>query len=98
MVGLILPESWTAAQVTEFVKEDISGDRMFTHMIVAPNPGGQGFYKLANSTTKMLLRFLDYYNGTAVAKSQWALPMLIPLNTLRMSKRDGVNAFRLKEI
>lgn len=98
MVGLILPESWTAAQVTEFVKEDISGDRMFTHMIVAPNSDGQGFYKLANSTTKLRLRFLDYYNGTAVAKSQWALPMLIPLNTLRMSKRDGVNAFRLKEI
>lgn len=98
MVGLILPESWTAAQVTEFVKEDISGDRMFTHMIVAPNSGGQGFYKLANSTTKMRLRFLDYYNASQVSKSQWALPMLIPLNTLRMSKRDGVNAFRLKEI
>lgn len=98
MVGLILPESWTAAQVTEFVKEDISGDRMFTHMIVAPNSDGQGFYKLANSTAKLRLRFLDYYNGTAVAKSQWAMPMLIPLNTLRMSKRDGVNAFRLKEI
>lgn len=98
MVGLILPESWTAAQVTEFVKADISSDRMFSSMIVAPNSVGQGFYKLANSTTKLRLRFLDYYNGTAVAKSQWAMPMLIPLNTLRMSKRDGVNAFRLKEI
>lgn len=98
MVGLILPESWTAEQVAAFVKADISGDRMFTHMIVAPNSGGQGFYKLANSTTKMRLRFLDYYNASQVSKSQWALPMLIPLNTLRMSKRDGVNAFRLKEI
>lgn len=98
MVGLILPESWTAAQVTEFVKADISSDRMFASMIVAPNAGGQGFFKLANSTAKLRLRFLDYYNGNAVAKSQWAMPMLIPLNTLRMSKRDGVNAFRLKEI
>lgn len=98
MVGLILPESWTAEQVTAFVKADISGDRMFSNIIVAPNSGGLGFFKLANSTTKLRLRFLDYYNGTAVAKSQWALPMLIPLNTLRMSKRDGVNAFRLKEI
>lgn len=98
MVGLILPESWTAEQVAAFVKADISGDRMFSNIIVAPNSGGLGFFKLANSTTKLRLRFLDYYNGTAVAKSQWALPMLIPLNTLRMSKRDGVNAFRLKEI
>lgn len=98
MVGLILPESWTAEQVAAFVKADISGDRMFSNIIVAPSSGGLGFFKLANSTTKMRLRFLDYYNGTAVAKSQWALPMLIPLNTLRMSKRDGVNAFRLKEI
>jgi hypothetical protein len=84
--------------VTAFVKADISGDRMFSNIIVAPNSGGLGFYKLANSTTKLRLRFLDYYNGNAVAKSQWAMPMLIPLNTLRMSKRDGVNAFRLKEI
>ena len=98
MVGLILPESWTAEQVTAFVKEDISGDRMFSNIIVAPISGGLGFFKLANSTTKLRLRFLDYYNGNAVAKSQWAMPMLIPLNTLRMSKRDGVNAFRLKEI
>ena len=98
MVGLILPESWTAAQVTEFVKADISSDRMFASMIVAPNSGGQGFFKLANSTTKLRLRFLDYYNASQVSKSQWAMPMLIPLNTLRMSKRDGVNAFRLKEI
>lgn len=98
MVGLILPESWTAEQVASFVKADISGDRMFSNIIVAPKSFGQGFYKLANSTTKLRLRFLDYYNGTAVAKSQWAMPMLIPLNTLRMSKRDGVNAFRLKEI
>lgn len=98
MVGLILPESWTAEQVASFVKADISGDRMFSNIIVAPKSFGQGFYKLANSTTKLRLRFLDFYNGTAVAKSQWALPMLIPLNTLRMSKRDGVNAFRLKEI
>lgn len=98
MVGLILPESWTAEQVASFVKADISGDRMFSNIIVAPNSIGQGFFKLANSTTKLRLRFLDFYNGTAVAKSQWAMPMLIPLNTLRMSKRDGVNAFRLKEI
>lgn len=98
MVGLILPESWTAEQVASFVKADISGDRMFSNIIVAPNSYGLGFYKLANSTTKLRLRFLDFYNGTAVAKSQWAMPMLIPLNTLRMSKRDGVNAFRLKEI
>lgn len=98
MVGLILPESWTAEQVAAFVKDDITGPYMFASMIVAPNSGGQGFFKLANSTTKLRLRFLDYYNASQVSKSQWALPLLLPLNTLRMSKRDGVNAFRLKEI
>lgn len=98
MVGLILPESWTTEQVAAFVKEDMSGPNMFASMIVAPAGGGQGFFKLTYSTTKLRLRFLDYYNASQVSKSQWALPLLLPLNTLRMSKRDGVNAFRLKEI
>lgn len=98
MVGLILPESWTTEQVAAFVKDDMSGPNMFASMIVAPTSGGQGFFKLTYSTTKLRLCFLDYYNASQVSKSQWALPLLLPLNTLRMSKRDGVNAFRLKEI
>lgn len=98
MVGLILPESWTAEQVTEFAKSDITGNRLFSDLMIAPTGSGFGFFKLANSVTKLRLRFLDYYNASAVAKSQWALPLLLPLNTVRMSKRDGVNAFRLKEI
>lgn len=98
LVGVILPESWTAEQVAAFVKDDFTGPNMFSSVTVAPNSGGQGYFKLANSTAKMRLRFLDYYNASQTSQSQWALPLLVPLNTLRMSKRDGVNAFRLKEI
>jgi len=98
MVGLILPESWTTEQVAAFVQSDISSPNMFSCIMVAPNSGCQCFFKLANSTTKHRLRFLDYHNSSQVSQSQWALPLLLPLNTLRMSKRDGINAFRFKEI
>lgn len=98
LVGVILPESWTDAETTAFLKDDITGVRLFDEVMVAPIGSGYGFYKLANSTTQLRLRFLDYYNGNSTSQTQWALPLLMPLNALRMSKRDGVTAFRLKEI
>lgn len=98
MVGIILPESWTTAEVEAFAKADITGSRLFDGVMVAPIGSGYGYYHLANSTTKLRLRFLDYSNASDTATSYWALPLLLPLDTLRMSKRDGVTAFRLKEI
>lgn len=98
LVGIILPESWTTAEVEAFAKADMTGARMFDEVMVAPIGSGYGYYHLANSTTKLRLRFLDYYNASDTATSYWALPLLLPLDTLRMSKRDGVTAFRLKEI
>lgn len=97
MCGIILPESWTTEQVTAFLGPDILANPML-HRICTLRNGAPGIFKLANSTTQIRLRFLDYYNTTNKAKSYWAMPLLIPLNTLRMSKRDGITAFRLKEM
>lgn len=98
MVGIILPESWTAEQVAAFISPAMTGNSLFDGILTPPINGGYGYFKLANATDRMRLRFLDYYNASAKTKSHWALPILIPLNTLRMSKRDGLVAYKLKEV
>lgn len=52
---------------------------------------------LENNVNKVMLRFLDFYNGTDTTKTWWALPLLVEVTPMTISNYE-MSSWHLKEV
>lgn len=96
-----LPSTFTQAEATDFYnkywQKTHSKYNNPGNGNASVNEGNCPLVWMDSSVSKVLLRFLDYYNGTAVSKTWWALPMIVEVTPMTISNYE-MSSWHLKEV
>lgn len=92
-----LPSTFTQAEATDFYNKYYQKTHRSYNNIDPNQDHNCGIVWMDSSVSKVLLRFLDYYNGTAVSKTWWALPMIVEVTPMTISNYE-MSSWHLKEV
>jgi hypothetical protein len=96
-----LPSTFTQAEATDFYNKywQKTHSKYNNPGTIDPsaNSGNCPLVWMDSSVSQVLLRFLDYYNGTNVSKTWWALPMIVEVTPMTISNYE-MSSWHLKEV
>jgi hypothetical protein len=90
-----LPSTWSSAETSTFHSRYYQ--KTFRTYNNPTNYGNCELVWLTSSDAKVLLRFLDYYNGNYTTKTWWALPLLVEVSPMTISNYE-FSSWHLKEV
>lgn len=96
-----LPSTFTQAEATDFYNKYWQKTHSKYNNPGTGDPSGNSgncpLVWMDSSVSQVLLRFLDYYNGTNVSKTWWALPMIVEVSPMTISNYE-MSSWHLKEV
>lgn len=92
-----LPSTFTQAEATDFYNKYYQKTHRVYNNIDPSLEHNCGIVWMDSSVRKVLLRFLDYYNGTTTTKTWWALPMIVEVAPMTISNYE-MSSWHLKEV
>lgn len=90
-----LPSTFSSAETSDFHSKYYQ--KTFKSYNNPTNYGNCELVWLTSSDSKVLLRFLDYYNGTNATKTWWALPMIVEVSPMTISNYE-MSSWHFKEV
>lgn len=92
-----LPSTFTQAEAADFYNKYYQKTHRSYNMDPYITEGNCQVVWMDSSVSKVLLRFLDYYNGTSPSKTWWALPMIVEVSPMTVSNFE-MSSWHLKEV
>lgn len=91
-----LPSTFTQAEATDFYNKYWQKTFGYYNNRL-PNDGNCQVVWMDSSVGKVLLRFLDYYNGTDTSKTWWALPMIVEVSPMAINNFE-ISSLKFEEV